>query len=185
MQAVVNAKKKFVDIYCGEPGSLHDARVLRRSSIYNRTYVNRDNWFPNRTFLIADSAYPSLSWLVPVFKNYGNLTRQQTRFNFIISSSRVAVEHAFGLLKGRFRRLLHFTEHRNISFVVNIVICACILHNICIDQNDDFNEMGYDSADDDTEESESDDDGDVDGGAFVIRDRRQELFYQLHAMNML
>lgn len=31
LQAIVDADLKFRDISCGEPGSMHDARVLRRS----------------------------------------------------------------------------------------------------------------------------------------------------------
>lgn len=34
LQAVVTSDMRFTNIYCGEPGSLHDARVLRRSSLY-------------------------------------------------------------------------------------------------------------------------------------------------------
>ncbi|XP_054086947.1 uncharacterized protein LOC128921931 isoform X2 [Zeugodacus cucurbitae] len=30
---VVDADKRFVDVTCGEPGSLHDSRVLRRSHL--------------------------------------------------------------------------------------------------------------------------------------------------------
>ncbi|KAJ8914013.1 hypothetical protein NQ315_012036 [Exocentrus adspersus] len=34
LQAICDDKKRFIDIYCGEPGSLHDARVLKRSNVY-------------------------------------------------------------------------------------------------------------------------------------------------------
>lgn len=90
----------------------------------------------------------------------------------------MAVEHVFDVLKERFRRLVHFTEHRNINFVVNLVICPCILHNICIDQNDEFDET-VDEMDSDDEEDESGTDDDD------VQDRRQELFYQMVALNML
>ena len=32
IQAVVNGRKLFLDFACGYPGSMHDARVLRRSA---------------------------------------------------------------------------------------------------------------------------------------------------------
>lgn len=181
LQGSVTADRRFIDVFVGEPGSLHDARVLRRSELYRRATINKNAWFPNGTFLIADSAYPSNSWIVPVYKNYGNLTAQQRRFNYIISSGRVVVEHAFGLLKGRFRRLLHFTEHRQIGFVANLIVCACILHNICIDQNDEFDLMDMDDESED--ENESDDD-DYDERA-TTEDRRQELFNHMLGLNML
>ena len=46
------------------------------------------------------------------------------------------VERAFSLLKRRFRRL-HFLNQRSHRKAVNVVMAACILHNICI--GEDFN----------------------------------------------
>lgn len=54
----------------------------------------------------------------------------------MLSSTRMAVEKAFGLLKGRFRRIKFFTEYRHIDFISNVVVAACILHNYCINEND-------------------------------------------------
>lgn len=73
----VDSKKKFIDLHCGEPGSLHDSRVLRRSSIFRKALENENAVFPNNTFIIGDSAYPSLNWLVTPFKDNGNLTDRE------------------------------------------------------------------------------------------------------------
>lgn len=132
LQAVVDADKRFTDVTCGEPGSLHDSRVLRRSNLFATAQSEPESLFPNDTFILGDSAYAATSWLVPPFKDYGNLSESQRNFNKLHSSTRIVVENAFGLLKTRFRRLLHFTEQTNLCFVVNIIVSACILHNICI-----------------------------------------------------
>lgn len=80
------------------------------------------------------------------------LTQRQKDFNFMLSSTRMIVENAFGALKNRFRRILHFTEQVHLPFVVDIIVCACILHNICIDQNDILDEIGSeDSSDEETD----------------------------------
>lgn len=34
MQALVNEKKKFLDVFIGYPGSVHDARVFKKSSLF-------------------------------------------------------------------------------------------------------------------------------------------------------
>ncbi|KAJ8965734.1 hypothetical protein NQ314_003940 [Rhamnusium bicolor] len=132
LQAVCDDKKRFMDVFCGEAGSIHDARLLKRSSLY-RQFQN-----PNvRTdyFLLGDSAYPNLPWLLTPFKDTGNLTRQQKIFNYRHSSARVIVENSFGPLRGRFRRLKFF-ENNNISFIVECIIATCVLHNICINMDD-------------------------------------------------
>lgn len=113
LQAVVDSQMQFINVYCDEPGSLHDARVLRRSPLYNVANENKEMLFPQNTFIIGDSAYPSLSWLVPPFRNNGHLTPQQTEFNYMLSSTRMIVEKTFGLLKGRFRRIKSFNEYKH------------------------------------------------------------------------
>ncbi|XP_019699512.2 protein ALP1-like [Harpegnathos saltator] len=137
LQAVVDAHMKFTNIYCGQPGSLHDARVLRKSVLYNSVNEHREVIFPDEKFIIGDSAYPSLQWLVPPFRDNGHLTLLQTEFNFILSSTRMAVEKTFGYLKGRFRRIKFFSECREMPFITNTIVAACILHNLCLNYDDD------------------------------------------------
>lgn len=86
-------------------------------------------------YLLGDSAYPSLNWLVPPFKDNGRLTTIQKKFNTLHSSHRMVIEHGFGVLKGRWRRLYHF-QNVNINFITKATISAVVLHNICIDSND-------------------------------------------------
>ncbi|KAI4471963.1 hypothetical protein MML48_1g00799 [Holotrichia oblita] len=132
LQAVCDDKKQFLDVFCGEPGSMHDARVLRRSDLYAK--ASRDG-LPAGRYLLGDSAYPNLPWLVTPFRGTGHLTAQQRQFNYKHSSSRIVIENTFGMLKGRFRRLKYF-ENINIGFIVTAVAAACVLHNICINFND-------------------------------------------------
>lgn len=132
LQGIVNHQKLFLDVYCGEPGSLHDARLLRKSKIYEKA---EDPTFFGNYYLLGDSAYPVLSWLIPPFKDTGFLSREQKEFNYKLSATRVTIENAFGLLKGHFRCLGHF-ENFNIKFIVKIIVATCVLHNICILEDD-------------------------------------------------
>jgi len=80
LQAVVDADLRFTNLYCGEPGSVHDARVLRKSSLYPMVCEAADCFFPNGSFLLADSAYAANSWLVTPLRDRGNLNRQQIKY---------------------------------------------------------------------------------------------------------
>lgn len=85
--------------------------------------------------LLGDSGFPLLGWLVTPFRDHGNLTRQQKLFNKTHSRCREVIERAFGMLKNRFRRLYMF-EMLDLTLSVNNVLAACVLHNICISEDD-------------------------------------------------
>nr|CAI5854008.1 unnamed protein product [Callosobruchus analis] len=131
IQGVCDHNKKFIDLLVGEAGSIHDARLLKRSSLYEKCVKG----FLQRDFHLGDSAYPCLNWLIPPFRDNGNLTPNQREFNYRHSATRIKIENAFGALKGRFRRLKRF-YNENIMFMVECIIAAAVLHNICIDFQD-------------------------------------------------
>lgn len=141
LQAVCDDKKRFIDVFCGEAGSLHDCRLLKKSSLYERGM----NGNFGTDILLGDSAYPCLPWLIPPYKDNGNLTQQQKVFNYNHSATRIVIENAFGLLKGRFRRLTYFNNN-SIEFIVQCVIAACVLHNICITYTDLWNSENDDNS---------------------------------------
>ncbi|KAI4464159.1 hypothetical protein MML48_3g00015506 [Holotrichia oblita] len=132
IQAVCDHEKRFLDFFAGEVGSLHDARLLKRSSLYAKAI----NGFLGNNYLLGDSAYPVLEWLIPPYKDNGHLSQNQKLFNYKHSSSRCVIENAFALLKGRFRRL-RFFDNDNIPLVIECTVAAAVLHNICIDLNDE------------------------------------------------
>jgi len=132
LQAIVDAEKKFLRVSCGEPGSMHDFSVLRSSNIYSYIYRDKESFFPRGSFLLGDSAYPVHSWLVTPFKVYGNLSDSETNFNDLHKKGRIIVANAFGLFKGRFRRLKYFTEQTDLVELSMLITSSCVLHNIGI-----------------------------------------------------
>ena len=99
IQAVSDGKGLFLDFAAGYPGSLHDARVYRNSSLYQRASnedilrepVERIGITDIRPYLVGDSAYPISPWLM---KPYPEATRDpgEITFNKELSSARVAIE---------------------------------------------------------------------------------------------
>ena len=60
------------------------------------------------------------------------MTARQRQFNTRLSSVRVKIEQAFGLLKGKWRRLLSLSFKTPKLNTIFIIAC-CVLHNIGID----------------------------------------------------
>ncbi|XP_070548138.1 putative nuclease HARBI1 [Ptychodera flava] len=127
LQAVCNTRLLFTDVHAGWPGSSHDARVWRNSPIYRA----QNQLFPPNSHLVGDSAYPLSAHLITPFRDYGNLSIEQRIFNTEVSRARQTIERAFGHLKGRFRKLRDFFAD-DIELIVDGTISACVMHNICI-----------------------------------------------------
>ncbi|KAB0804577.1 hypothetical protein PPYR_01547 [Photinus pyralis] len=128
LQAICDDKYLFTDVYAGEAGSVHDAMVFKRSEFS----VNENAYeFLHNGHILGDSAYPLTSKLLVPFKDYGQLTEVQKHYNTAHAKTRVPIEQAFALLKGRFRRL-KLVENTRIDRIPIMVVSACILHNICM-----------------------------------------------------
>ena len=126
----------FTHAYAGNPGSVHDARVLRQSDLW----LNGLNMCNQTNHILGDAAYPVRRWLLTPYRDNGHLTQQQKRYNEYHSSNRVVIERAFAQLKGRFRRL-KFLENIHVETSVEIIICCCVLHNIAILEHDFLDEI--------------------------------------------
>ena len=105
LQVVCDNDMKFTDVYCGWPGAVHDARVLRNSPLFEDAEARTDDLFPGQTYIIGDPAYLLKTWLLTGFKENGHITAQQIRFTHLLSSKRMILERSISLLKGRFRKL--------------------------------------------------------------------------------
>ena len=160
---------RFTDVFCRYPRSVHDARVFRNSPLFVDAQRNVNELFPGNSHLIGDAAYPLKPWILTPYKDNGHLTRQQSRYNFIHSSTRMVVERSLALLKGRFRKLKTSMVKQRIQDVPEIVVAACVLHNICMMTEDDIHDFLHDEDD-----QNDDDDNDEDGGFFFFLQQGEE-----------
>ena len=88
-------------------------------------------------FLIGDGAYPANTWLLKPFPNNLNLSQEHDKFSRLLSSVKVAVERAFGILKARWKCLLNGLDH-NIENIPDVIISCCVLHNMCQMKGDSY-----------------------------------------------
>uniref|UniRef100_K7FZ18 DDE Tnp4 domain-containing protein n=1 Tax=Pelodiscus sinensis TaxID=13735 RepID=K7FZ18_PELSI len=126
LQALMNHRGHFLDIYGGWSSWAHDARILCNSGLFCRleagTYFPR--WdltvrdVPMPICIIRDIAYPLLPWLMWPYTGRLDQNRAQN-----------PVELAFGHLKARFRCLLTRLEmgERNAT---EVLATCCMLHNV-------------------------------------------------------
>ena len=96
-----------MDLFLGMPDSTNDARMLRRSSLYQLAMrgelfspsQGRDGFPP---YLLSDSGYPNLHWLVTPHRG-NNLTILEALYNGKLRRGRGVVENAFSILKATWR----------------------------------------------------------------------------------
>ncbi|XP_034935350.1 protein ANTAGONIST OF LIKE HETEROCHROMATIN PROTEIN 1-like [Chelonus insularis] len=132
-QVVCDHTRKFIHVHAGEVGSVHDARVFRLSGVQNLCVPAN---FPQDTHLLGDQAYSLQPCVMVPYKNNRHLTNAELHYNRVQSSARIIVEQSIGLLKGRFRSLLDKLPIRRTDLIPYYIVACCILHNICILQDD-------------------------------------------------
>jgi hypothetical protein len=111
-------------------------------------------------------------WIIPPFRDNGRLTATQRDFNHIHSSTRIIVENAFALLKGRFRKL-KYVSMNSVDEIPSVVLSCCVLHNICI-LGDDDSDIAVDDTDNDDQSPEE---GTKDVRGLDIRQRVVDFMY--------
>ncbi|KAE8739944.1 hypothetical protein FOCC_FOCC014555 [Frankliniella occidentalis] len=142
VQAVCDHNLLFRDVYMGEPESVHDSRVFERSPLHD-IFLERQDVISDNEHILGDGGYECTKKLLTPFRDNGNLTMRQRRFNYVHSSIRMHIERAFGRLKGKYRRLIKLYTKR--------------YDGICIMQPDQFAaERGGDMEENDSLEEDED-----------------------------
>jgi hypothetical protein len=136
-QIIVDAHLRIIDICGGNGGKTQDQTIFDDSAIVAMIgeYLDDGEW------LMADMGYKLLPYCVSGYraKEIAGHARAAFRawFNRIFSSTRITVERAFGVLKGRFRALLSGLFFRRTEEYSVVFLALCILHNICISYRDE------------------------------------------------
>jgi hypothetical protein len=104
LQAVWDSNMHLLDVFCGWPGSVHDARVMKNSPLYAKIEADMESVLPGNTHLLGDSAYGIAPWLMTPFRDCGNLTKQQRKYNYIHSSTRMSIERTSWYIERTFQK---------------------------------------------------------------------------------
>ena len=140
-----------IDVIAKWPGSVHDARILRQSPLFDDFEANRP---PLDGIILGDSGYMVRPWLMtPVLQP---VTRKQTSYNFSHSSTRTTVERSIGVAKQRFH-CLRCGLRLQPSKACKVIWVCFMLHNHARRLNIP---PPVDASDSSSSEDEGDDDDD-------------------------
>lgn len=109
------------------PGSVHDSRVLRRSSLF--VSWEDEDWrpFPGAV-LLGDSGYPLLRWLMTPIEQGGVPAAGIRRYLRRHKSTRSVVECSLGILKEKFPCLNQLRLHPRVA--AHVFLSCITIHNI-------------------------------------------------------
>ena len=145
---VINDDQRRIRYFnAGWPGSTHDDRVFRNSSIIQ----DLDTHFLPNEYIIGDSAYGPQNFMVSTFKKPvgGPMSPDNEVFNNKLAKPRVSSEHTIGILKGRFPFLcsirMRLTGKKSFKKILRYITVCVLLHNFLVGKR----EESFDDACDD------------------------------------
>ncbi|XP_066590639.1 putative nuclease HARBI1 [Prorops nasuta] len=133
LQVICNEKREFIHCYAGMPGCVHDMRVFKYSGVQQKC---TEVYFADK-HLLGDSVYVIQKCVLTPYKNNGHLSEEEVNYNYILSRSRMIIERAIRLLKGRWRFILDKLPMRRTDLIPYYIIACTVLHNICLLNGDE------------------------------------------------
>ena len=129
---------------------------------------------------MGDTAYPLSLTLITPYKRPEQHSIANRRFNQQLSSVRIDIEHAFGILKGRWQSLcglrLRLKNQERYDFALSWIYVCVLLHNILIREDDKWEETdGWWTEDIQDEHDEALSVVNSDGGLDDGRRRREAM----------
>jgi hypothetical protein len=132
LQAICDAKTKFLAVSCQHTGCTNDNEAFATSSLYALANIHQ---FPYN--FIGDNAYSLSQVLMIPYPAVNHITHpERESFNFYHSQVRITIERTFGIFVRRFGIFCRPNQF-DLEFFFEVVHAACRLHNFCIDNNID------------------------------------------------
>ena len=133
--AAVDGKYRFLCFSLRCPGAIHDSLAYAVSNIHQFLQSGR---LPIEVWGVADEAFINTANLLVPFPSTGVvLDPFCDAFNFFLSSFRIHVEQAFGMLVARWDILRHGLRY-SLQTTFKTVKALLLLHNYCVENSDFF-----------------------------------------------
>ena len=127
-QGLCDANKRFLFFSSNATGSTHDSVAFSMSQLFPTLC----HGLPGEYFVAADNAYPLIGSLMKPFQGKNRANVFEDSYNYHLSSLRVVIENAFGILMqrwGLFWRKLRISPARASKFIS----AGVKLHNFIVD----------------------------------------------------
>ena len=135
LMVICDHRKRFIFADSRWPGSTCDTGAVARSRFLTNLIVQRDDdLLPLPYLILANGGFHERTCFIAPDLRANN--RLENIFNTNTSRARCAVENAFWLLKIKWHRLHQHSIAEHTSIIPQLVLCACVLHNISIDAGD-------------------------------------------------
>lgn len=155
LQATVDPSMKFRDIITGWPGKMEDWLVFQSSTFYklcdngdrlNGKKLNLSEGLDIREYIVGDSGFPLLPYLVTPYEGK-ELPEPKAEFNRRHNATRLVAQRAFARLKEMWKIIHGVMWRPDKHKLPRIILVCCLLHNIVIDMEDEFQDelpLSYD-----------------------------------------
>eukprot|EP00804_Cyclotella_cryptica_P006356 CCRYP_010184-RB/>CCRYP_010184-RB protein AED:0.20 eAED:0.20 QI:0/0/0/1/0/0/3/0/563 len=145
-QAASDARGCFLDVSNIYGGSTSDCLTFEGSDLYKRCtqILMKQDVGKLPLVLFGDNAYLNSSFMATPYPNVSNDLGKKTKddYNFYHSQLRIRVECAFGMLVQRWGILCSaFPQNMRTRKVIAMVIALTKLHNFCIDESNNSQEI--------------------------------------------
>ena len=129
----MGADYKFMFVSARHAGGTHHSTTFQASVLYDALL---QNLLPSWIRIAADDAYSNGGYILTPYSG-PNLSQVKESFNFFLSSCRITIEQAFGILISRFSIFLSPLRY-SLKTDTLIIMVACKLHNFIIDSRDEI-----------------------------------------------
>jgi hypothetical protein len=132
LQAVCDAKRRFLDLSIAFPGTTSDCLAFEQGELYSKL---EDGLMVDGLTLFGNNAYLNSIFMATPFPNVSGGSKDH--YNFYFSQIRITIECAFGMLCHRWS-ILRGPIPMNVSIAKTcaLVLALAKMHNFCIDAND-------------------------------------------------
>uniref|UniRef100_T1IU51 DDE Tnp4 domain-containing protein n=1 Tax=Strigamia maritima TaxID=126957 RepID=T1IU51_STRMM len=135
LQGICNHQYEFINVLAGPPGATHESDVWSNSPLHEKIVEIPHEILYDNSYLIASGAYPSTDFIFPPYDEQQSWRAEYESYNNAHAVVHNTIKTVFKLFLSRFQRLT-FLNMSRLDLIPKVIIAGCVLHNLCIQENE-------------------------------------------------